>query len=102
VPSGVGISLDGARLIQFGKTGFADIMGLLGPDGRFLAIECKTGASTLSPEQRAFRSMIEDYGGLYVVARDLESVTAQIHQLQIPVTDQSENIVADWLAHLAG
>jgi len=59
------------RWISFGLKGSADILGIL-RGGRFLAIETKTPAGRLRPEQIAFRTMIVGHGGLYVLARSVE------------------------------
>jgi hypothetical protein len=53
--------------------GVADIIGLL-PGGRFLAVECKSGRGRQSPAQRAFQAMVEESGGLYVLARGVEDL----------------------------
>lgn len=64
------------RWVAFGLKGSADILGIL-QGGRFLAIETKTPAGRLRPEQIAFRRMVEGLGGLYVVARSVDdAVTA--------------------------
>jgi hypothetical protein len=55
--------------LSFGKKGSADIIGLLPPDGKFLAIETKAPDGRLSPEQREFLEAIKQQGGLAVVVR---------------------------------
>lgn len=62
------------RLIRFGLPGSADILGLIGPEGRFLAIECKTQRGRQTEQQRKFQAMVERHGGLYVLARKAEDV----------------------------
>lgn len=57
------------QLIRFGLKGSADILGIVGPAGRFLAIEVKAPRGRLSEHQQNFRAMVESLGGLYVVAR---------------------------------
>lgn len=58
----------GSRYIECGLKGSADILGLL-PDGRFLAIECKSERGLLSEAQKLFRSKIQGNNGVYVVIR---------------------------------
>lgn len=70
--------MDGSRILKFGLPGAADILGLVKPFGRLIAIECKTGSGKLSTEQASFRSMVEHYGGLYIEARGLEDVLLQL------------------------
>lgn len=41
----------------------------LQPTGRLLAIEVKTERGRLTSEQLVFRRVVEDFGGLYVLAR---------------------------------
>jgi hypothetical protein len=59
--------------VRFGVKGMPDIQGIL-IDGRFLAIECKTGKGRLSPEQKACMDNINGRGGLAFVARSLADV----------------------------
>lgn len=65
---------DRGRPVKFGLQGSADIIGLIKPSGRFLAIECKMPKGHQSDQQKAFQSMIESMGGVYVLARSLEDV----------------------------
>ena len=71
------------RFIRYGHVGSADILGIL-PDGRFLAIECKTATGKQSKPQQVFQRMIETNGGIYIMARsasDLERAVLQLEQL---------------------
>lgn len=63
----------GERFVSFGLKGSADILGLL-RGGRFLAIEVKAASGRQSPDQKSFQKMIEDFGGLYILARSVEDV----------------------------
>lgn len=56
------------RIISFGLPGSSDILGIL-RNGRFLAIECKTGNVRQSKKQKSFQKMIESFGGLYLIVR---------------------------------
>lgn len=62
------------RLVRFGTPGAADIQGILRPAGRFLAIETKAPGKKQSEEQVKWQRMVEDHGGLYVLAHTLETV----------------------------
>ena len=62
------------KLVKFGLQGSADIIGLMKPHGRFLAIEVKTEKGRQSESQKRFQRMIEDMGGLYILARSPEDV----------------------------
>ncbi len=60
------------RVIRFGLAGSADILGLLRPSGRFLAIEVKAQNGRQSEAQRNFQRMITESGGLYVLAYSVQ------------------------------
>lgn len=62
-----------ARFVRFGKIGASDIIGAL-PDGRFLAVECKTARGRLSPEQIAFLGQVKRAGGVAIVARSVDDL----------------------------
>jgi hypothetical protein len=75
--TGVGRSLSGDRVIRFGLVGSADLLGIL-RGGRFLAVEVKTAKGRQSEAQRNFQRMIESMGGVYVLARDVQTVVGVI------------------------
>jgi hypothetical protein len=70
------------RPIKFGVRGGGDISGIAGTEyalygtsmmiGLRLEIEVKVGRDKPSEEQQAFRKMIEDLGGIYIIARSIE------------------------------
>ncbi len=66
------------RPITFGIPGTADICGIIrAPDalrGRWIAIEAKIGSNTPSDEQVAWREMIENHGGIYILAYQVSDV----------------------------
>ena len=49
---------------KYGLVGSADILGIL-KNGKFLAIEIKTGEATQSKEQKSFAAMIQKFNGLF-------------------------------------
>ena len=53
--------------------GVSDILGIL-PDGRFLAIECKSPSGKTTTEQDRFLASVNARGGLAFVARGLDDV----------------------------
>ena len=55
------------------KKGVSDILAVIPPNGRLVAVEIKIGKDRLSPEQEGFLKNVEYVGGLSFVARDLES-----------------------------
>lgn len=69
-----GVTKTENRVIKFGLKGSADILGIIGPSGRFLAIECKTGQAVQSNFQKNFENMVKSLGGIYLVARSTQGV----------------------------
>jgi hypothetical protein len=65
--------------IRFGKPGSADILGVT-PDGRFLAIECKTATGRVTPMQAEFLEDIRRSNGVAFVARSVEDVIAKLEE----------------------
>jgi len=53
------------------KKGVADVLAVLPPAGRLVAIEIKIGKDRLSPEQTGFLENVTHAGGLSFVAHDL-------------------------------
>lgn len=66
------------RIIKFGLKGSADILGIMKPDGRLLAIECKTGQAIQSKFQKNFEKMIVDFGGIYLVSHAAQETRADL------------------------
>jgi len=48
-----------------------------------LGLECKTGSSTQSPEQKAYQNMIESMGGFYFVVRTADEALAICERLHL-------------------
>ena len=70
----------GGFFMKFGKKGSADITGILYIElkpgvklGLRLEIEVKTGKGVQSKDQILFMNMIHSMGGIYYVARDVDS-----------------------------
>lgn len=62
------------RVIRFGVVGQADISGVLAPHGRRVEIECKTATGRQTEQQARFQAMIEQHGGIYILARSVDDV----------------------------
>ncbi len=56
------------RKVRFGFNGSADVIGAA-PDGRFLAVECKTEVGRLSEAQERFLQRVRERGGIALVVR---------------------------------
>jgi hypothetical protein len=65
---------ESCRPVDYGQKGQADILGIVSPSGRGLAIEVKMPGERLRPEQALWRDMWVKYGGIYIVATCIEDV----------------------------
>ena len=61
------------RFVRFGLKGQADISGIM-EGGRRLEIEVKTSKGVQSQAQKDYDQMITKFGGIYLLARDYETV----------------------------
>ena len=66
-----GMARLGNRAVQFGERGQADLTGLL-CDGRRLEVEVKSPGGRQSAAQIAFQREIERFGGVYILAFDVD------------------------------
>jgi hypothetical protein len=73
-PTGAFLSIATHNVVRCGQKGQPDILGVIGPRGRLLCIELKTGAAVLDDDQKAWRSMAEGLGALYIEARTVKDV----------------------------
>lgn len=58
----------------YSKPGDPDLIACVG--GRFVGIEAKTSDGRQSPVQKARQRQIEDAGGVYLIVRSLDDLTA--------------------------
>ena len=61
----------GGKLRYGLAVGAADIIGIMGPAGRFIAIEVKTDEGRLSEQQEHWGATVTKRGGVYVVVRSV-------------------------------
>ncbi len=61
----------GKRFVRFGLPGSADVLAVVPPHGRLLAIEAKVGRNNPTDLQLHFGAAINDAGGLWLVIRSL-------------------------------
>jgi hypothetical protein len=60
------------RFVRFnGAKGCSDLLGLLPPSGRFLAVECKMRGNKPTADQQGFLDVVAAAGGLAVVVHDV-------------------------------
>lgn len=71
----------GGRTHPFGlAVGSADLIGVLAPSGRLIALECKTPAGRLRPEQRSWLAVVRRFGGFACVVRSVEEALAAVER----------------------
>lgn len=70
------IKVDG-RFVKFGVSGQADITGII-EGGKRLEIEVKVGKDYQKKDQKNYDRMITKFGGVYILARDYETVKRYI------------------------
>jgi hypothetical protein len=66
------------RFVRFSVEGCSDILGVLPPAGRLLAVECKRPGGKLTPAQAAFLSAVGAAGGLAFVVRSVDDLAAAL------------------------
>ena len=66
------------RLVRYGLKGSSDILGVIPPSGKALAIEVKVGRDRLRPEQARFGEAFVRHGGIWVVARSVDDALVAV------------------------
>lgn len=64
--------------------GSADLIGIVAPHGRFLALEVKGPHGRASAEQVMFLALVERMGGVGEVVRSVEEATAAVVRARMP------------------
>ena len=74
-----GVAEHMGRYVRYGlQKGSADIIGILSPGGRFLALEVKTPRGRTSKEQDLFLKLVRRRGGFACVVRSVDEAVAAI------------------------
>ena len=68
-----GVKTDKGYFIRFGKKGSGDILALA-PGGKWVEVECKFGKNNLQSEQKLRKILVENLGGIYIVAHSIEDL----------------------------
>lgn len=69
----------GTYTVSYGLcVGSADLIGVVGPQGRFLAIEIKPPGAYPTPEQRRFLALVRRMGGVSGVAHNEDEAAALV------------------------
>jgi hypothetical protein len=69
------------RFIRFGTKGTSDILGLIPPTGRMLAVEVKLPGREATVYQTAFLEQVRKHGGLAFVAHSVKEVERALHEM---------------------
>jgi hypothetical protein len=71
---------EGGGFVRFGATGSSDILGILAPTGRFIALEVKTAKGKTSPAQEAWLAEARALGAVAGVVRSIDEAFALIEK----------------------
>lgn len=67
------------RVVRYGlAVGSADLIGILAPAGRLVALEVKTTSGRTTPEQNLFLDLVRRRGGFAAVVRSAEDALAAL------------------------
>lgn len=72
-----GAHRQGDRWISYGMKGQADLSGML-KDGRRLEVEVKRPGCKQTDCQKKFQALVEEFGGVYLVAESVEEVARKL------------------------
>jgi hypothetical protein len=77
----VGVGEHDGRRVTYGLAlGSSDLIGLLAPRGRFVALEVKTPDGRLTEHQARFLERVRQHGGIAAVVRSVDEARATIAQ----------------------
>ena len=87
----VGGAMTATGFVRFGIPGEADITGIA-PNGKRIEIEVKAAGDRLRPEQERFLAMVNEAGGIGIVARDVDGAIREIQRRISQTTNRCENV----------
>jgi len=68
--------------VKYGlAVGSADLVGIIKPSGRWLAVEVKTPKGRATPEQLIWLQTVRDFGGIAVILRSVEEAEALLREI---------------------
>lgn len=67
--------------------GASDLLGILEPHGRLVALEAKTGAGQLNPDQRLFFELVRKRGGFAAVFHSVDEARAALERARAGLTE---------------
>lgn len=78
--TGVAEQADGRRVRYGLSTGSSDLIGILAPHGRFLALEVKRANGHTNAKQKLFMSLVRARGGFAAAVRSAEEALAAVER----------------------
>ncbi len=70
------------RFVRFGVPGVSDILGILAPRGRWLAVECKLPGGHVTPGQQAFLETVRKCGGVALLVTSVAELHERLAEAQ--------------------
>lgn len=67
--------------------GSADLVGILAPSGRFVALEVKTPTGRVRPEQETWLALVRSRGGFACVVRSIDDARAALARARAGATE---------------
>lgn len=71
--------------------GSSDLIGIVAPHGRLLAIECKSPDGQVRPEQVMFIELVRKFGGVAGVARSVDEALELVKEARTMQTKQGDS-----------
>lgn len=80
-----GLAVDGRRRIRYGlAVGSSDLIGILVPEGRFVALEVKApNGKGPTPEQERFLELVRRSGGFAAVVRSVSDAREAVSRARL-------------------
>ena len=76
------------RPVRYGLcTGSSDLIGILAPSGRFVALEIKTPQGRATTEQLMFLELVRKRGGFATIVRSPEDARAALERARMGATE---------------
>ncbi|MBM4442507.1 MAG: VRR-NUC domain-containing protein [Candidatus Rokubacteria bacterium] len=77
---GVASHADGSRVRYGLAVGSADLIGILRPSGRFIALEVKRPGERETPKQRAWLAIVQNFGGFAAVVSSVDEARQAVQR----------------------
>jgi len=84
----------GMRPLKYGLcVGSSDLIGIVAPHGRLIALEVKTSTGRVTREQQQFLNLVEKMGGVARVVRSVDDALRAIEDAQVAHASPSAKTV---------